>query len=214
MGDLLRVGGLLYPNFEMLDLFGPLEIFSLLGAERCQISLIAEHPGPVAAAMGADGPKGPKVLADHSMTDAPPLDLLLIPGGFGTVAELANSALLEFLRARAAETRIIASVCTGSALLAKAGLLDGLKATSNKQFFNLARSQSDRVEWVEAARWVDAGQFVTASGVSAGTDMALAIVARLYGEDAAEQCAVAAEYTWHRDADVDPFVTHLNELGG
>ena len=79
------------------------------------------------------------------------------------------------------------SVCTGSALLAKAGLLDGLAATSNKMFFDLARSQGDLVEWQESARWVDTGQYVTSSGVSAGTDMALAVIERLFGAELATQ---------------------------
>lgn len=208
----LRIGGLLYPNFELLDLFGPLEMFSLLGSTGARIHLIAETPGPVPSAMGGDGPLGPKAVADHGFGDAPRLDILLIPGGFGTIPQLENPAMLQFLRARAADTAIIASVCTGSALLARAGLLDGLRATSNKQFFDLARSQSDRVQWVERARWVDAGQFVTSSGVSAGTDMALALIARLLGQQAAEQVAAAAEYTWHRDADSDPFAAQLNQL--
>ncbi|MEZ5557544.1 MAG: DJ-1/PfpI family protein [Pseudomonadales bacterium] len=210
----LRIGGLLYPNFELLDLFGPLEMFSLLGTQRARIHMIAEQPGPVPAAMGGDGPLGPRVLAEHGFADAPALDVLLVPGGFGTFEQLENARMLEFLRARAADTAIVASVCTGSALLARAGLLDGLRATSNKQFFSLARAQSDKVHWVEQARWVDAGRCVTSSGVSAGTDMALALIARLLGEAAAEQVAVAAEYSWQRDADHDPFVSHLDELAG
>lgn len=208
----LRIGGLLYPNFELLDMFGPLEMFSLLGVERASISMIAQKAGPVPAAMGGDGPLGPRVLADHGFADAPKLDVLLVPGGFGTFSELENEAMLSYLQARGEDTPLIASVCTGSALLAKAGLLDGLRATSNKQFFSLARAQSDKVDWVETARWVDAGKIVTSSGVSAGTDMALAIISRLLGAEAAEQIAVAAEYTWHRNPEQDPFADHLDEL--
>ncbi len=208
----LRIGGLLYPNFELLDIFGPLEMFSLLGAERARIVMIAQQAGPVPAAMGADGPVGPRVLADHGFADAPEIDVLLIPGGFGTFTELENQAMLSFLQARALDTALIASVCTGSALLAKAGLLDGLPATSNKQFFSLARAQSDKVNWLTHARWVDAGPIITSSGVSAGTDMALAIIARLLGGAAAEQVAVAAEYIWHRDPHQDPFAGHLDAL--
>ena len=92
---------------------------------------------------------------------------------------------VAFLRDAAGTAEITMSVCSGSALLAKAGLLDGRRATTNKQFFNLATSQSDRVEWVEEARWVDAGSFVTSSGVSAGIDMALHLVRTLYGEETA-----------------------------
>lgn len=132
-------------------------------------------------------------------------------GGFGTVHELENDNMLTFLREKSAKTQITCSVCTGSALLAKAGVLDGLKATSNKQFFALARLQSDKVEWIEAARWVDAGSVVTSSGVSAGMDMTLAMIARLLGKVVAEELANAAEYTWHDDPGEDPFVEYLDD---
>src|SRR5512144_352117 len=210
----LTLGAILYPGFEMLDVFGPLEMFSNVGRDRLVIHTVAERAGPVGAAIGADGPVGPRVVADFGFDDAPQLDLLLIPGGFGTFPELLNEKLMAFLRKRSAAAKITMSVCTGSALLAKAGLLDGRRATSNKQFFSLAVKQSDAVEWIEAARWVEDGAFVTSSGVSAGMDMALAVIARLYGADVAEQVAVGTEYTWHRDADVDPFVAHLNQLAG
>ena len=104
------------------------------------------------------------------------------------------------------------SVCSGSAILAKAGLLDGRRATSNKQWFDLARTQSDKVEWVTAARWVEDGSFATSSGVSAGMDMALAVIARLYGKPKAQEIAEAAEYEWHTDAAHDPFVKFLNKM--
>jgi transcriptional regulator GlxA family with amidase domain len=208
----LRIGGLLYPNFELLDLFGPLEMFALLGSDRATLTLLAQSPGPVPAAIGADGPLGPRVLAEHGFANAPDLDVLIVPGGFGTFTELENDALLSFLKARGEDTAVIASVCTGSALLARAGLLDGRRATTNKQLFSLVRAQSDAVQWIESARWVDEGSIVTASGVSAGTDMALALIARLLGAEVAEEVAVAAEYTWHRDPDVDPFTAHLDEL--
>lgn len=207
-----RLGALLYPGFEMLDLFGPLEMFSMLGSQAVTIHTVAERPGPVAAALGPEVGAGPKVVADYGFADAPALDGLLVPGGFGTVPELANDALLKFIRERAATARVVASVCTGSALLAKAGVLDGRRATSNKQFFELARSQSDRVAWAERARWVEDGPFFTSSGVSAGTDMSLAIIEGLFGTEAAETVMKAAEYTWHRDADDDPFASELNSL--
>ena len=139
-------------------------------------------------------------------------DLLLVPGGIGTFTELANPKMIGFLRERARAARITASVCTGSALLAKAGILDGHRATSNKQVFDLTVAQSAAVDWVAAARWVDDGAVVTSSGVSAGMDMALAIIARLFGTEAAEAIAIGTEYTWHRNADVDPFITHLNKM--
>ncbi len=208
----LTLGVILYPGFELLDVFGPLEMFTAVGTGLLKAYIIAERAGPVAAGIVPDGPVGPHVIAEVGFDDAPQLDLLLIPGGIGTFPELANEKLMAFLRDRAGRAQITSSVCSGSALLAKSGVLDGHRATSNKQFFSLAVAQSNAVEWIETARWVDDGAVVTSSGVSAGMDMSLAIIARLFGEDVAERIAIGAEYTWHRDADVDPFVAHLNQM--
>jgi len=209
----LVLGAILYPGFEMLDLFGPLEMFSLVPREQLTILMLAEKAGPVPAALGMDI-AGPNVVAEYSFSDTPALDILLLPGGVGTVPELDNTIMLDFLAERSRSAQITASVCSGSAILAKAGVLDGHRATSNKQLFALATGQSDKVDWVEAARWVDDGPVVTASGVSAGTDMALAIIQRLWGSEVAERVAEFAEYTWHRDADADPFVSELNKAVG
>jgi putative intracellular protease/amidase len=208
--DKLALGAILYPGFEMLDLFGPLEMFSMVPAELLSIHMVAERPGPVPAAMGFSI-SGPRVVADYGFEDAPDLDILLLPGGFGTLPELENPAMMEFLAQRSSRAQVTASVCSGSALLARAGVLDGHRATSNKQLFSLATSQSDKVEWVEAARWVDDGPVVTASGVSAGTDMGVALIQRIWGDDMARQLAEFAEYTWHEDPDHDPFVSELNK---
>jgi transcriptional regulator GlxA family with amidase domain len=198
------LGAVLYDQFELLDLYGPLEMFGALGPEL-RIATVAEKKGPVASTPGVE------TVARHDFSDCPPLDLILLPGGIGTLPQLGNAALLGFLRERSARAEVTMSVCSGSALLAKAGLLDGRRATSNKMFFQVARSQSDRVDWITAARWVEDGPFATSSGVSAGTDMALAVIARLYGRERAERIAIQAEYTWHRDADRDPFARYLDQ---
>ena len=200
----MRLGAIFYNDFELLDVYGPLEMFGALGDE-IEIVTIAERAGPVSSSAG------PKTIADYGFNDAPELDLILLPGGIGTIPELANEAMLTFLKARAPKSQITMSVCTGSALLAKAGLLNGLAATSNKLFFDLARSQSDQVDWREAARWVDAGRYVTSSGVSAGTDMALAVIQRLFGSEAAQNVVNYTEYQWHQDAAADPFESLLNQ---
>ena len=199
----LTLGAILYPDFELLDLYGPLEMFGNVG--EVEIATVAAAPGPVASA------QGPKTLAEYGFDDCPPLDLLLLPGGIGTLAALEDEALLEFLRARSATARSTLSVCSGSAILARAGLLDGRRATSNKMFFSLATSQSEKVDWVEEARWVEDGGMVTSSGVSAGIDMALAVIAGLFGGERAEQISVLTEYEWHRDPAWDPFVKYLNQ---
>lgn len=197
------LGAVLYENFELLDLYGPLEMF---GSVRPELSIVtvAETPGPVASA------QGPRSVADHGYDNCPHLDLILVPGGIGTVTEL-DSPLISFLRDRAPAAEITMSVCTGSAILAKAGLLDGRRATSNKQFFDFARMQSEKVTWVEEARWVEDGPVATSSGVSAGTDMALAVIARLYGRERAEAIANLTEYERQTDPTKDPFHKFLNQ---
>jgi transcriptional regulator GlxA family with amidase domain len=179
-------------------------MFGCLGPEL-RIETVAENAGPVRSA------QGPETVARHGFDGCPALDLLLLPGGVGTLAQLANEALLDFLRARCGSVEVAMSVCSGSALFARAGVLDGRRATSNKIFFELARAQSEKVDWVEEARWVEDGPLVTASGVSAGTDMALGVISRLYGRERAEAVALVTEYQWHRDPERDPFAAQLNQ---
>lgn len=192
------LGVLLFPGFELLDVFGPLEMFGLLRG-LINIVMVAETAGPVASAAG------PLALATAGFDDSSRLDLLLVPGGFGTRKEVSNQALLSWLASAAADSEVVASVCTGSALLAKAGLLDGRRATTNKMAFAWVAEQGPRVRWIKQARWVDDGDRLTSSGVSAGMDMSLALIARLYGSEIAERVAQGAEYDWHRDPTWDPF---------
>ncbi len=201
---MLTLGAILYDNFELLDLYGPLEMFGTLGDE-VRIVTIASEKGPVAST------QGPKTVADEDFSSAPELDLVVIPGGIGTFPALEDAALLNFLRDRAEHTKYMMSVCTGSGLLAAAGLLDGKRATTNKMFFQMVSDLTDKVTWEENARWVTDGNMVTSSGVSAGTDMALAVIADLFGTERAEQIAIYTEYQWHRDADSDPFSAYLNQ---
>ena len=211
MNPPLTVGAVMYPGFEMLDMFGPLEMLSLLGPEQVQILMLAETAEPVATAMGTATEGGPRVCPDYRFDDAPPLDLVLVPGGFGTLPQLENPSMLEFLAAAGAEANYVCSVCTGSLLLAKAGLLEGRRATTNKQFFALSATVPGDTTWVEAARWVEDGKVLTSSGVSAGMDMTLALIARVWDEATADTVAAGAEYSRQRDADQDPFIDHLNE---
>ena len=195
----LVLGVVLFPDFELLDVYGPLEVLGHL-KDEFRILMIGPERGPVASA------QGPRTIADHGLDDAPALDVLLVPGGLGTRREVANDRLLGWLRERAGQASLVASVCTGSALLARAGILDGHRATSNKRAWDWVVSQGPQVRWVRQARWVEDGKFWTSSGVSAGIDMTLRFVATRLGQEAAEDFAWRIEYTWHRDADVDPFV--------
>ncbi|NKB75347.1 MAG: DJ-1/PfpI family protein [Synechococcus sp. s2_metabat2_7] len=192
------IGVLLFEGFELLDVFGPLEMFGM-AAEDFEIRLIAERGGVVASR------QGPKSVIDDQLSAAPAIDVLFVPGGTGTRREVDNPVLLEWLKERSQQAELVSSVCTGSALLAKAGVLDGVRATTNKMAFAWAASQSEKVQWQKQARWVEDGKFFTSSGVSAGIDMSLAVIAKLVSQQAAEQAANFAEYDWHRDSSWDPF---------
>jgi len=208
----LHLGIVLYPGFEPLDVFGPLEMFMNVGVERLVVHMIAQEAGLVPSSTGAyPAAIAPKVQADVSLADAPPLDIIMVPGGFGTLQQLQNETLLVWLRERAPSTRYMTSVCSGSAILAKAGLLDGRKATSNKQLWSFLTAQGPAVDWQKSARWVEDGTLITSSGVSAGIDMALALIAKLYGMETAEAIANGTEYEWHRDPAEDPFTRYLDQ---
>ena len=201
----LTLGAILYKDFELLDLYGPLEMFGNLKSQ-VEIITIAESAGPVASF------QGPQTVADFDYQNCAPLDLILLPGGFGTIQELHNQALLSFLKDRVPSAKITMSVCSGSWLLAKAGLLDGRRATSNKFYFKMATQQSNRVQWVSEARWVEDGPVFTSSGVSAGMDMSLAVIASLFGADKANEIANYTEYVWNKNPDEDPFHQYLDML--
>lgn len=207
MSKTRTLAAVLYDDFELLDLYGPLEMFGSIGPEL-KIVTVAAAAGPVRSA------QGPSTVAEFSFEDCPPVDLILVPGGIGTVAALSEPGITRFLQVRAPAAEVTMSVCTGSAILGKVGVLDGLRATSNKQFFDFARMQSDKVEWIEEARWVEDGSVATSSGVSAGTDMALAIIARLYGEQRAQDIADLTEYERSTDPARDPFHRFLNKAMG
>ena len=193
-----QVGAVLFEGFELLDLYGPLEMFSLL-EDAAKITVVAEKSGPIRS---SGGPWG---LADATLADSTEFEVLLIPGGIGTRREATNPQFLGELTRVAKASRIVATVCTGSILLAATGLIDGRKATSNKRVFQTVKTYGPKVNWIARARWVEDGKYFTSSGVSAGMDMALAVIARLRGRELALEIADRAEYEWHEDASEDPF---------
>jgi putative intracellular protease/amidase len=193
-----RLGVVLFPGFELLDVFGPLEIFGNL-RDDFDIVLIGPVVGAVASA------QGPSVLAEISYAEAPTMDIVLVPGGIGTRQLVGDASFLGWLNTWASPAAFVASVCTGSGVLAAAGLLDGYRATSNKRAYEWACSQGAMVTWVPEARWVEDRDRWTSSGVAAGIDMALALVAHLHGEDRATALADRVEYEWHRDSSWDPY---------
>ncbi|HYA34982.1 MAG TPA: DJ-1/PfpI family protein [Candidatus Binataceae bacterium] len=200
MANTLTVAAILFPGFELLDVFGPLEAFGMLAESgKCKVLTVGEKGGAVASR------QGPRTATDHGFDDCPPLDIFLVPGGLGTRDAVSNDRFLNWIRERAQSARFVMSVCTGTALLARAGLLDGRNATTNKFAFKWVAEQGPKVNWIKQARWVEDGKFWTSSGVSAGIDMTLALIAKLEDLKTAELIANRMEYDWHRDASWDPF---------
>ena len=198
MPEIRTVGAVLFPGFELLDIFGPLEMFGVL-KNHFEIVMLGETREPIPS------DQGPRAVVDRTFEDCGPLQLLLVPGGIGTRQQARNPAMLAFLRRVHPELEYLASICTGSGVLAASGLLDGRRATSNKLAFAWPRSVSSAVTWVPEARWVEDGNVFTAAGVAAGIDMSLALIARILGEPVAVEVARATEYDWHRDPHWDPF---------
>ena len=192
------LGVVLLPEFELLDVFGPLEMYGIL-SDQFQIHLVGEKRGAIASR------QGPKSLIERELSESYQYDILLVPGGQGTRIAIHNKTLLAWLRKQSTSAEYVTAVCTGSALLAKAGLLDHRRATTNKLAFDWVTAQGEQVLWQKKARWVKDGQFFTSAGVSAGIDMSLALIAKLLGAKTAEQTAIWAEYDWHQDPDWDPF---------
>jgi transcriptional regulator GlxA family with amidase domain len=202
-----RVAVVLFEGFTVLDAYGPIQAFGACRQLRpdgtpdrfFEICTMAEQVGPVRSG------EGPATQADHSFAHAPDYDILLVPGGFGARAAVNDEHFLARLATASRRARITATVCTGSALLARTGLIDGRPATSNKIAWDWVVQHGPRVRWKRRARWVDDGDVLTSSGVSAGTDMALALIARLHGRDMAVSAARNMEHVWREDPDDDPF---------
>ncbi len=192
------LAALVFPGFQTLDFFGPMEMLGGLGKE-IEIVTVAVGRGPVPSVHGQS------IVVDRTIFEKDDYDLLFIPGGDTALIAGQDAGLLAWLRAASAKAERIMTVCTGSVLLGMTGVLDGRRATTNKMDFTKTVPLAPRVDWVREARWVEDGKFFTSSGVSAGMDMALAVIADLYGIEAAERQAKGCEYEWHKDAGRDPF---------
>lgn len=189
---------LLFDNFETLDLFGPIEMFGCL-PEHYRLQFASITGGMIYNQHGV-------VLQTIAVADLDyRTDILLIVGGQGARQLVNDTQFLETLTMLADSADWILSVCTGSALLAKANILDGKRATSNKRAWQWVINQSDQVFWVQQARWVVDSKFYTSSGVSAGMDMALGFIADRQGIDTARQVAHDIEYRWQEDSQFNEF---------
>ena len=192
------LAALVFPGFETLDYFGPIEMLGGFGKET-EIVTVAKGSAPVPSCHGQ------RIVVDRTLAESADYDLLLVPGGDAALAEGKDPEMTDWLRAASANAERVMSVCTGSILLGMAGVLDGRRATTNKIDFTETIHLAPKVDWVKEARWVEDGKFFTSSGVSAGMDMALAVMENLFGAEMAERLALGSEYEWHRDPNRDPF---------
>ncbi len=190
-----QVAILIFDEVEVLDFCGPFEVFGVAGARTLpeppfQVYTVAERPGPVLARNGLS------VNPAYTLADCPPPDLLLVPGGRGTRALMHNRAVTGWVAAQAARVELLLSVCTGALVLAQAGLLDGLAATTHFSALEELRAAAPRTTICPDARYVDNGRIILSAGVSAGIDMALYVVSRLLGPDAAAETARYIQYDY------------------
>jgi transcriptional regulator GlxA family with amidase domain len=197
-----RVGILIFPNVEVLDFCGPYEVFSVtrLHEERrreesspFEVLLLAERADPVVATGGL------RVIPDATLETCPPLDILVVPGGWGTRQEISNQRVLTWITGRAKEVEILTSVCTGAMLLGQAGLLDGRRATTHWRSLGWMRQSFPAVTVEDKLHVVEDGPVLTSAGISAGIDMALLVVAHYCGEAVSRATARHMEYPFPDD---------------
>lgn len=182
----------LFPNVEELDFAGPWEVLSFWARQYpddgAAVFTVADTLDPIECA------KGLRVLPDHTWDDAPAFDVLLWPGGKGTRPQLGDEAIRKRVREAYASGALMTSVCTGALVYADAGLLDGRPATTHWGALDLLRDLGTGIEVRPDDRWVDDGEIITASGVSAGIDMALHLVRRLHSEERAKEVRRGIQY--------------------
>jgi transcriptional regulator GlxA family with amidase domain len=185
---------LIFDDVEVLDFCGPFEVFTL--ADRFteplafHVFTLAEKPGPVLTRGRLS------VNPHHRLADCPRPDLLLVPGGQGTRREMHNPALIDWIRQSSEKAELVLSVCTGALLLAQAGLLDGLAATTHHGAIDLLRQTAPKTAIHADRRFVDNGRVVCTAGIAAGIDMSLHVVGRLLWREVAEKTARQMEYPW------------------
>jgi transcriptional regulator GlxA family with amidase domain len=216
----IRIGILTYPGFEPLDVWGFTEAFTIsrfIGTNYndpppypFQVLFISnddvpkgKNPPPPPPVASSNGPRvAPDMYRDQALKE--PLDVVMIPGGLNynllppSDPKIVKS-LSDWVRKMDQRVKLMTSVCTGAAILAQAGVLDGRPAATNHQAFAWVTTFGPKVLWDNVSRWVDDGHYVSSAGVSAGTDMAFHLVKRLAGRAVAEAAASAAEYGWHRN---------------
>ena len=187
-----NVAILVFDDVEILDFAGPFEVFAvadeLSGHAEFHTFTLALKPGTVRARNGL------KIVPDFTLENCPSPHVIVVPGGNGRRALMRMPSLHEWLRLKARTAEIVMSVCTGSFILAAAGLLDGLRVTTHHDCLAELREFAPDVELVDNERFTDNGKFLTAAGISAGIDCSLHVVERLLGRAAADNTARYMEY--------------------
>ncbi len=188
--DAPTFGLLCFEDLEELDLVGPWEVFTsaVMGMHEARVVTIAERAEPIRCA------KGLRIIPDHDFADAPPLDVVLVPGGQGTRREIDNPVLIEWLRKAGERCTWLTSVCTGSLLLHGAGFTRGRRITTHWGFIPELRERATDAEVLEGVRYVRDGNVVTAAGVSAGIDMALWLVGQIWDANRARLVQRVIDY--------------------
>jgi len=181
------LAALVFPGFQTLDFFGPMEMLGGLRAD-IQIITVAQTLDPVPSVHGQ------RISIDKTISETTDYDLLFIPGGDAALDAAKDADLMQWIADTSARAERVMAVCTGTVMMGMTGVLDGRRATTNKIDFTATVPLAPGVNWVKQARWVEDGKFFTSSGVSAGMDMALAVIADLYGMATAEDLAIGSEY--------------------
>lgn len=189
---------LLFDDVEVLDFAGPFEVFSvtdeLADYQLFHVQTVALAPESVRARNGL------RVVPDHTLETAPAPDILIVPGGSGSGTMLDRPAVLEWIQHQAPRAELVASVCTGARLLARAGLLDGRSVTTHYENLAELAALAPAATVIADRRFIDHGRVATSAGISAGIDLSLHLVARLHGRATAEKTARYMEYQWRNDA--------------
>lgn len=184
----------IFDDVEVLDFAGPFEVFSVTSWQEevkpFKVSLVAEKQQPIQARNQFS------VNPHFTYDNHPPADIILVPGGFGTRREMYNPAMLAWVKRHAASSELILSVCTGSFVLATAGLLDHQRATTHHLRYDILRQTAPTCQVIENQRVVDAGKIITSGGIAAGIDMSLYVIGKLLGEEVAKETARYMEYPY------------------
>ncbi|WP_312421519.1 DJ-1/PfpI family protein [Anaerospora hongkongensis] len=189
---MLNIGIFLFNDVELLDFAGPYEVFSvateLQDNALFNVFTITEDGGGIRSVNGL------KVMPDYDFKNHPQIDVLVVPGGNGTKIEMTKDTVLQWLKEQYTHSQITMSVCSGTRLLGKIGLLNNLKITTHHEVIADMKMIVPTAMIEENVKFVDNGKILTSAGISAGIELSLYVVAKLFGKEVANKAAVYMEY--------------------